>query len=1553
MNKFLILFFIVFQFSFAQTPGTIYQRVQGELGQKVLDPNNDGFVSVSATGFSGIDFGAQSELRMVALPVINNEPHSDLSTGSNGGHTDIVSGVTASRESAYVLYKIVDGVPYVIFRMRIGRNSTSPKGYSFLLNTDGIYTGSGNNPGFDREVVFESPNNIRVYCHSGCSGGATGVVLNTFNATEYSQRSIALTTTNGDADYFYDFFIPFSALNISSQPIGITAATITSAQSGITGTISDFNGIDDRLYGNNRTLIMNALITSFPAIPLTQLTEDFNYSTWNSVTLSKTSTPIISTNLTTSSTTVSGTCAEANGTEITIYNTRNGVTSVLGTTTVINNSWSYTFPASSLATGDLISATALASGKTMSDFSANKMVFGTTSSSCYRVPPEITGGTNGAIAINITWNDPSYTVGQPFSVSVWRVSNNTYTPINADNTTFTQNSFSFVVGTTGNSQGTYAAKVTYNGCQSDFSAITTIGSNSVTTSATNAPTILSPQTNQPISTIIESVNNQNLLVRNNFNGNVTLQLYVNGALISSSANNIALNGTHTFSLSNLRAGEIITARALPTTGTLSNISNTVTVQPYIQPTSTPNITNTYTAGSNLTITGTSAEPNGTVITVFRNGIALSSTTTVTGGVWSLTGQTLVANDVLRAAATATGKTQSALSDPITVRAVVTIPTPSITGTYNVGATTISGTVSSPPAGSSLVVFVDGEEVARQSNLQTSTTNWSVTGLSSLLLYKGAVITARVENLGILGTPSANNMVLGASSFLITNQSDQPLNTTSYNIGDVIPIRIKARTGLSGEGSDFTGFNGKVSISSNLEINPNVSTNFVNGVWNGTVTFTTHGTANINVIATDDPTATGSASNLTINNIIYLWDGDTSTDFAVASNWTSNLVPPSGASIGFVDAPGNPMHINANRLFGTLDFGVANHTNKKVVVGNNTLEIRGEITNSGNEKSITTSSSSKLTLSGTSNAISVHFTNGSSLDELTINRNDNNAVTIASPVDVMSILRVSKGKLNSNGNITLKTRGIAPNTSENNTNQWISKTAVVPAVGGSIDGDVNVEQFIPGRRAFRFLTSTVTTSTSINANWQEGASNTLPVQVGMSDADFSLVNNNPYPNYGTHITGNANSLNGLDRTPSSNPSMFTFNNETQVWSSVTNTKDNTLVAGKPYRIMVRGDRSVNITNNLSLPNNTILRAKGTLFQNNYTIPSNLLKQTPRSYSFIANPYQARVNMREVLRNSDFFPRVWYWNPRIGNNGGYVSVDFLEESAEIVSVQGVQNTRIVDPFAAFFVRKKDISNTTSTITFREIHKLVEISNSAVFRNSWPSELHKLSITLHEMDGQLPSTNIVDGASIVFGPNYDSAFTTDDTGKFSNVDEDLAIYHGTSRVSIDKRNYPSIAEQINLGITKYRFTNYQFRFDLSKYFGITPYLLDNFTNTYTELTPGSNINYSFSVQTSNTETTSLDRFKIVFENQTLSTPQFNYLVTLYPNPSVDGSFTISTNQDIQNMKVVLYNNLGQEINLHTNLTTSNSLVCKPNVNLNSGVYIVELINENGRFTKKLIIK
>jgi hypothetical protein len=92
--------------SHGQTPGFIYKQANSTLGKLILDPNGDGYTSSSSSGFTTTGttpklLETNSELKMIPIPVIMEEPLGDPVTGGSGGQTDIVS--AGGSQSLYLL----------------------------------------------------------------------------------------------------------------------------------------------------------------------------------------------------------------------------------------------------------------------------------------------------------------------------------------------------------------------------------------------------------------------------------------------------------------------------------------------------------------------------------------------------------------------------------------------------------------------------------------------------------------------------------------------------------------------------------------------------------------------------------------------------------------------------------------------------------------------------------------------------------------------------------------------------------------------------------------------------------------------------------------------------------------------------------------------------------------------------------------------------------------------------------------------------------------------------------------------------------------------------------------------------------------------------------------------------------------------------------------------------------------------------------------------------------------------------------------------------------
>jgi hypothetical protein len=124
-------------------------------------------------------------------------------------------------------------------------------------------------------------------------------------------------------------------------------------------------------------------------------------------------------------------------------------------------------------------------------------------------------------------------------------------------------------------------------------------------------------------------------------------------------------------------------------------------------TAAPAVNSPIIAGA-TSVSGTSTEVNGTIIQVYVNNSAAGTTTTVTGGVWTRTGLAgLIAGDLVKARATASGKLASAFSNEVTV-SVLTAIYVSTSGNDTTG----DGTVTKPfrTIGKGVTTAVAGDTV---------------------------------------------------------------------------------------------------------------------------------------------------------------------------------------------------------------------------------------------------------------------------------------------------------------------------------------------------------------------------------------------------------------------------------------------------------------------------------------------------------------------------------------------------------------------------------------------------------------------------------------------------------------------------------------------------------------------------------------------------------------------------------------------------------------------------------------------------------------------------
>lgn len=149
---------------FAQSPGQIVEAATPATNP--LDPNGDGFITISGAPFAGTPTFEENEFEInyQRIPQFETEPDSDIQTGANCGSSDILSSSVTLSGHSYIFIDAANN--RMLFRARLGRNPSGAFGYSFLFDTD-ILFGSANtdpldddpnaiagNHGFEVEVIF-------------------------------------------------------------------------------------------------------------------------------------------------------------------------------------------------------------------------------------------------------------------------------------------------------------------------------------------------------------------------------------------------------------------------------------------------------------------------------------------------------------------------------------------------------------------------------------------------------------------------------------------------------------------------------------------------------------------------------------------------------------------------------------------------------------------------------------------------------------------------------------------------------------------------------------------------------------------------------------------------------------------------------------------------------------------------------------------------------------------------------------------------------------------------------------------------------------------------------------------------------------------------------------------------------------------------------------------------------------------------------------------------------------------------------------------------------
>ena len=777
------------------TPGLIFKpATAGTPGTAVLDPNGDGYVSASPTGFTAAgDIGTLSEIPYRYLPqAITNEPNADLRVGPNHKFTDFADVAGGGNSVGF----FVDANGNYMFRFRLGGAAPNSKGYSIAIDTDNKFGFTGpnadpdavaGNPGFEMEILLASNFGVRLYNINGTvnpTGPGPDNSLLELPYESYAQKALAVTRNNGDLDVFYDFYMPLSVIQAAfgpqtyfnasgstavpfslDTPLRMVANTIIAPHS-VTQyqNISDVGGVNDADFPNPDLafikLIAGSTPTSGNGVPVTPGT----------TIPGKTTPPVVNAPIQQGATTISGTSVEVAGTVITVF--VNGT--ALGTTTTVqsNGTWTLTgVPA--LATGALITATARAPTKSVSGLSNEVQVGG--APTCATASPVITCSSDRGVfgtaapGASVYLRFPNGAL-VPFGGNK-QVAVNPVTANSAGNFYFTTGGGNLADCNNGQPNsllGTYLVSQVGGSATCESSpTLVCIG----TAVATGSPVLTTPR---PITASTTSLTGT-------APANSVVTLSVDGNRFSSVTT--SAGGAFTFSgafMPTLTTGRVLTLTAADNNATCSSdplTLNVVTNRTVIPPVvAGPLVTGT------TTVAGTSVEAPGSTITLttyanlLGTGAITGTYTTTVGpdGTWSVIVPARPANSSVKATVTPVDYGTSGFSNVVPVLDR-TASIPVITGTYTEKGTSVAGT-SASPVGSTITVYIDGGFPIGTTTVQLGG-NWTLTGLSAgtgtgpaayPALYAGGLLTATATETGRLPSLLSNQVPVGCAN--IANKS---------------------------------------------------------------------------------------------------------------------------------------------------------------------------------------------------------------------------------------------------------------------------------------------------------------------------------------------------------------------------------------------------------------------------------------------------------------------------------------------------------------------------------------------------------------------------------------------------------------------------------------------------------------------------------------------------------------------------------------------------------------------------------------------------------------
>jgi hypothetical protein len=849
------------------------------------------------------------------------------------------------------------------------------------------------------------------------------------------------------------------------------------------------------------------------------------------------------------------------------------------------------------------------------------------------------------------------------------------------------------------------------------------------------------------------------------------------------------------------------------------------------------------------------------------------------------------------------------------------------------------TFSSPSSISSVTVSITTGTVSDFTDANSINRQYSITIPSGT--YLSAKLRLHYENSELNGlSKSALELWKYSSGWMAmsTTAADTSLNyvelsgitTTSGIAGRWTLSGCNLKTSFTYQGTPYCTTGGIASVSFTNGGSAGTFSSIPSGlVLNSTTGDVNPGSSSPGTYTITNTKTNGSCSSISTTSITInaagRWTGGVDSDWNKEANWlcgevptrTINVLLPAGLTNYPVITSGT---ISVNNI--TIE------ANASITLTNATMQVAGSIKNNG----CLSAAAAVVEMNGnTAQTIPATAFLGNTVKGITINNPA--GVSLSGSLAVSEVLTITNGSFNTGGYLTL-------------TSNSDSKGRIAPVTTSApnpIIGNVTVQQYIPGKRKYRLITSPVNTSSSSSLSaGQEG----LSIWGNWQNAGITSISHQ-----GTYITGGT-VIDGFDQL-TTNPSMFTYdavNRKFVPFSSATGnkTKYTPLKAGVPYYFFIYGDRLDKV--NTATPNFTVLNATGTLItgDQNYTTASAIpLSNVVGQYTMLGNPFASPINWASVVKTGieDSF---WGWDPNLAYTGGYVTVTTSGSVTLIAPLTGATELdQYIQAGEGFFVRTNAPS---PSLVIREQDKVSNYNPNA-FRKK--NDLPLLAVNLYYDNTGVKT--LADGVLVTF----DNSLAASKKGmatKMESANESISIIKWNESLSIDTRNLPFKNDTVLLNLARLKPGKYVLEIFGNQLESIAfkPYLHDSYLNAFQPLSAADTNTFAFSVSATDIVSADAARFQILFLDHPPAEVDAPEAIHAFPNPVKD-RITV-TMDDLQpgEYQFSLYTASGQLIKQQqfTHTGGSGNFIVTLDMKATNGMYFMELKSSERSLKQKVFI-